>query len=179
MLFRVVAFKAAVFIFFFLLGGGVLVFIWKKTEPGFLQGWQGCSLEPAVLLWSMCLSVARGFLRGSSSWGVCRWDSCYHAGPRDLKQCELAVFACLNAKQRGVGSSVDSAAAGLPRWKRPAPHHLTADQAGMLSRVEGSGLCSWVNLNKPSFELLYHPSRGVRMVLGGVGGWGWGWVDHG
>lgn len=131
MLFRVVAFKAAVFIFFFFLFvGGVLVFIWKKTEPGFLQGWQGCSLEPAVHLWSMCLSVARGFLRGSSSWGVCRWDSCYHAGPRDLKQCKLAVFACLNAKQRGVGPVLTSLQPGSPGGKdlHPITSQLTKQE---------------------------------------------------
>lgn len=163
MLFRVVAFKAAVFWFFFW-GGGPGFHLeedWARISPRLTRLLAG-ACSPFVQHVFECgprLSL-RVFFLGSLLVG-----SCYHAEPPDLKQCKLAVFASLNAKQRGVGQCW-LRCSRAPRWKGPAPHHLTADQAGMLSRVEGSGLCSRVNLNKPSFELLNHPSRGVRMAGG-------------
>lgn len=109
-------------------------------------------------VWVWPSAFSEGLLPGESAW----WD------PATTLSCEIwntatsPYFASLNAKQRGVGQCWLQCSRA-PRWKGPAPHHLTADQAGMLSRVEGSGLCSWANLNKPSFELLNHPSRGARM----------------
>lgn len=117
------------FFFFGVVGGGFLVFIWKNTELGFLQGWQGCSLEPAVLLCSMCLSVALGFLWGSSSWGVCRWD------PATTPSCEIwnsASSPYLHLlMQNSVGSAtVDFSAAGLPGEKdlHPITSQLTKQE---------------------------------------------------
>ncbi len=84
-----------------------------------------------------------------------------HAEPQDLRHCNLPVLASLNAKQHGVGQCWLSVQPGS-LVKRGAHHHLTADQAGMLSWVEGFGTWLCVNSNKSSFELLNHPSVSAR-----------------
>lgn len=129
MLFRVVAFRVAVFVFFFFSVRGVLVFIWKNTEPGFLQGWQGCSLEPAVLLCSMCLSVALGFLWGSSSWGVCRWDPATTLS-REIWNSASSPYLHLLMQNSMGSASVDFSAAGLPGEKdlHPITSQLTKQE---------------------------------------------------
>lgn len=131
----------SVYLFSFF-AGGVLVFNWKNTEPGFLQGWQGCLLEPAVLLCSMCLSVALGFLWGSSSWGVCWWDPATTLSHEIWKSASALYLHLL--MQNSVGSaSVDFSAAGRPGEKNlhPITSQLTKQEcwAGWKDRNCASG----------------------------------------
>ena len=97
-LFTVVAFKAVVFIHFFV---GILFSLEEH--------WPRISLRLTRLLAEACspfvkhvfhcgpqLSLRVFFL------GRLPVGACCHAEPRDLKHCNLAVFASLNAKQHGV-----------------------------------------------------------------------------
>lgn len=170
-LFTLVASKAAVFIFFSFWDP---VFIWKDTEPGSL--WltrllaEACS--PFVKHVFQCgprLSLG-GFFLGRLPVGA----RC-HAEPKDLRHCNLPALASLNAKQHGVGQCWLSVQPGS-LVKQPTHHDLTADQAGMLSRLEGMGMWLCVNSNKSSFELLNHPLSPLPLFLQGwrLGGGGSG-----
>lgn len=137
------------------------VFIWKNTEPGFLWGRWGCSLKPAVLLWSMCFTVALGFLWGASSWGDCQWEPAATLSRKIWDTATSPTLASLNAKQHGVAQCWLSVQPSSP-VKEPTHRNLAADQAGMLSWLEGLGTWLCVNSNKSSFELLNHPPMSAR-----------------
>lgn len=152
-LFTLVASKAAVFIFF----SGSCFHLeehWARASVSLT-----CPLAEAcspfvehVFHYGPWLSL-RGFFLGRLPVGA--WC---HAELQDLRRCNLPVLASLNAKQHGVGQcwlslQLDSLVKG------PAHHHLTADQAGMLSCIEGSGM--WL-CEKSSFEMLNHPLVSAR-----------------
>lgn len=84
-----------------------------------------------------------------------------HTELQDLRHCSFPALACLNAKQHGVGQCWLSGQLGS-LVNKPAHHHLTADQAGMLSCIEGLGMCLCVNSNKSSFELFNLPPVSAR-----------------
>lgn len=93
----------------------------------------------------------RGFFLGRLPVGAC-----CHTEARDLRHGSLPVLTSLNAKQHGVSQCWLSVLLGSP-LKGPAQHHhLTADQAGMLSCGKRLGTRLLENSNMSYFELLNH-----------------------
>lgn len=128
----------------------------RTVSQSFCEADEAARWSLRSFLCSMCFTVALSFLWGSSSWGDCQWEPAAMLSCKIWDTANLPVLAFLNAKRHGVGQCWLSAQPSS-LVKGPAHHHLTADQAGMLSRVEGSGTLLCVDSNKSSLQLLNHP----------------------